>query len=213
MWARVKTFFLNSKYDKGKIKLCLFLALVCRYVNKNHYRHAISLEEIWELEFYSHTPAGTHTYTDIQTLSFHVHERHQKEETGCQGKTFISHPQLEGSRTLSTVRCCVLTAHPSHLTSSHPFVIMQLRLKGRPQIKHLFPARVSLMLQPSRLDKQSLDYLSDLSSQQGSQYIWWLTPWVMTHAGHAHSISPFYLTLLSFPSGVPPAITLVHLRW
>lgn len=87
--------FLNSKYDQGKIKLCLFLALVCRYVNKNHYRHAISLEEIWELEFYSHTQkTGTHTYTDIQTLSFHVHERHQKEETGCQGKTFISHPQL-----------------------------------------------------------------------------------------------------------------------
>lgn len=44
--SKSENFFLNSKYDQGKIKLCLFLALACRYVNKNHYRHAISLEEI-----------------------------------------------------------------------------------------------------------------------------------------------------------------------
>ena len=82
MWARVKTFFLNSKYDQGKNGL--FLALVCRYVNKNHYRHTISLEEIWELEF-CHVSRGfwvihqlEHIHTQTYALSHFMYMKDTK---------------------------------------------------------------------------------------------------------------------------------------
>lgn len=97
--SKSENFFLNSKYDQEKIKLCLFLALVCRCIDKSHYRHIFLIGNL-RIKISPYTSWNTYIRTTYYKLSHFMYMKDTKRRRQVVKENVHLHPQLEGSRDL-----------------------------------------------------------------------------------------------------------------